>query len=76
MPLTEEFSAKQQEVKTLKKDIELTKKYASSVQIFMGTRQLQEPVSSLEKYIQVAYDNGSFNQTIKDIRVLHFTFRY
>ena len=29
----------------------------------MGTRQLQEPVSSLEKYIQVAYDNGSFNQT-------------
>ena len=29
----------------------------------MGTRQLQEPVSSLEKYIQVAYDNGRFNQT-------------
>jgi hypothetical protein len=29
----------------------------------MGTRQLQEPVSSLAKYIHVAYDNGSFNQT-------------
>jgi hypothetical protein len=54
--LIEELSAKQQAVKTLIKDIELTKKYASSVQIFMGTRQLQEPVSSLEKYIQVAYD--------------------
>ena len=61
--LIEELSTKQQEVKTLKKDIQLTKKYASNVQIFMGTRQLQEPVSSLEKYIQVAYDNGSFNQT-------------
>jgi hypothetical protein len=61
--LIKELSVKQQEVKTLKKDIELTKKYASSVQIFMGIRQLQEPVSSLEKYIQGAYDNGSFNQT-------------
>jgi hypothetical protein len=61
--LIEELSAKQQEVKTLKKDIQLTKIYASSVQIFMGIRQLQEPVSSFEKYIQVAYDNGSFNQT-------------
>ena len=61
--LIKELSVKQQEAKTLKKDIELTKKYASSVQIFMGTRQLQEPVSSLEKYIQGAYDNGSFNQT-------------
>jgi DNA-binding beta-propeller fold protein YncE len=57
------LNVKQQEAKTLKKDIELTKKYASSVQILMGTRQLQEPVSSLEKYIQVAYDNGRFNQT-------------
>jgi ABC-type transporter Mla subunit MlaD len=47
--LIEELSVTQKEVKTLKKDIELTKKYASSVQIFMGTRQLQEPVSSLEK---------------------------
>ena len=62
-------SVKQQEVKTLKKDIELTKKYASSVQIFMGTRQLQEPVSSLEKYIQGAYDNGSFNQTVIEFKM-------
>ena len=38
--LIEELNVKQQEAKTLKKDIELTKKYASSVQILMGTRQL------------------------------------
>jgi DNA polymerase elongation subunit (family B) len=44
--LIKELSVKQQEVKTLKKDIELTKKYASSVQIFMGTRQLQEQQDS------------------------------
>ena len=67
--LIEELSAKQLEVKTLRKDIELTKKYASSVQIFMGTRQLQEPVSSLEKCIQIAYDNGSFNQTVIEFKM-------
>ena len=35
----------------------------------MGTRQLQEPVSSLEKCIQVAYDNGSFNQTVIEFKM-------
>jgi cell division septum initiation protein DivIVA len=34
--LIEELSTKQQEVKTLNKDIQLTKKYASNVQILMS----------------------------------------
>ena len=67
--LIEELNIKQWEVKAPRKDIELTKNYASRVHIFMGTRQLQEPVSSLEKYIQVAYDNGSFNQTETEFKM-------
>ncbi|XP_063418489.1 uncharacterized protein LOC134701287 [Mytilus trossulus] len=45
----------------IKNDFETVKVFASNLQIFMGTKALQENVSTNEMKLQVLYDNGNLN---------------
>lgn len=45
----------------IQKDVETVKLFASNLQIFMGTKTIQENISSNELNVQNLFDNGSFS---------------
>ncbi|XP_063418462.1 uncharacterized protein LOC134701266 [Mytilus trossulus] len=58
------LNEEKQKVDEIKKDIESVKSYATNLQIFIGSKLLEENVSTNEFNVKKLYDDGSFNDVI------------
>ncbi|XP_071149738.1 putative leucine-rich repeat-containing protein DDB_G0290503 [Mytilus edulis] len=54
------LNEEKKKVDEIQKDIESVKRFATNIQIFIGSKTFQEKVSTNELSVQLLYDNGSF----------------